>query len=102
MANFANTVSVKNKDPPCHPHIPQEQKIEIFGEIIVNPHNLQYTSRFFYQVSSSTVWRTLKRNKLYPYEVEMVHQLIELEPDQNYDALDTFITFALPVNVQFF
>ncbi|KAJ8909747.1 hypothetical protein NQ315_014016 [Exocentrus adspersus] len=82
IAKFAVTGSVTNKKLPGHPHIPEEKQIQIIGEIVVNPQQSTAHVADACQVSPSTVWKLLKRNKFHPYRNQMLHQLTEDDPDR--------------------
>lgn len=108
LAWFIVNSRVNNKSPPGHQPTPEENQKEIIDEMVVNPRksitNLMNGSQIFLSI----VWRTLKRNKIYPNKIQMVlngelntTQSEEKNSAKLYprltDVLDTFTIFTLAI-----
>lgn len=71
--------SMKRSGPP---QISEDTQIDILADIIENP--TQSTSQVAQaaNVSARTVQRLLKKNKFHPYKLQILHELVEEDPDR--------------------
>lgn len=61
---------------------PLRDRLEDFGAMVVDPRQYTIHIKDVCQVSSYTLRKTLKKNELHPYKIQMVHQLTENDLDR--------------------
>lgn len=82
LRKFQATGSVHSMKRSAPSQIPEDQHIDILADIVANP--TQPTSQVAKaaDVSASTVQRLLKKHQFHPYKMQILHQLIDDDPDR--------------------
>lgn len=69
--------------PRCgRPKVSEDVQLDVLLDLQENPHKATQEVAANYEISKSSVWRTLKKYKWHPYKAVLVHELNEDDPDR--------------------
>lgn len=91
VAKFNATGSVRDAPKSGRPGISDDVKLDILLSVEEHPHATTTEIALQENVSQSFVVKMLKKEKLHPYKVQLVHELSEDDPDRRLEFCEIFM-----------
>lgn len=88
VAKFNETGSVRDIPRSGRPRISDDTKLNLLLSLEENPHASTTEMALQETVSQSFVVKLLKKEKLHPYKVQLIHELSEDDPDRRLEFCD--------------
>ena len=82
MSKFQVLGTVKDAPRSGRPKIPEDVKVQVLAEMVVSPQQNTKDVADTCNISRSSVKKILKCNKFHPYNMRIVHELTEDDPDR--------------------